>query len=632
MTIERKVLSTQSIGGGAPPSEGLWNWHTDVPETKFTGSGIVDGDGFGSAIAIDGNFMVVGAKDIDATEIWNGGAYVYEKIDGVWTEMQELLPSVVIKYQRVGAAVAISGSWICLGGTGGAANGGGSFYIFENQGGTWVEVQTRVQSSDIQPNDSFSGVLHMSGDLLMVGATNKGEGTGAVYVFKNIDGTWTETQKIMASDALPADTFGSAISLYETYMVIGARGVDEGKLDAGAAYIFENQAGTWVELQRIQALNYRIENSEHFGISVTIHGTTIAVGANAIKSGIHYGLGLVFIFEKEGPTWVETQELTHADKKSNDAFGSALWMDATTLFISSTGNDGVTGGDTNCGAAYVFELHGGTWCEIKKLEPSDQPVGGSTGRAIAISGGSVFSCSPEVNSCYRYDAPAKDTSSRSGIIGAMLADNPVVCYDFSEVAGTKAIDLVLGHIADHTGSPWLGEVSGVPGSDDGLAARYNTGKHTRIRAMAALDAIDTHITVEVVYKAAGWSINAPILAKWSSSFNSWLLNSYPEGWLSFSINNGTTRRAEAPLPATGVYHHIIGRYDGVNVEIWIDGIKAGTISGSGNIVTTADPVQWPEYSGLTNNNGAHESYDAVAIYDYALTDQQIANHYTATGL
>ena len=221
---------------------------------------------------------------------------------------------------------------------------------------------------------------------------------------------------------------------------------------------------------------------------------------------------------------------------------------------------------------------------------------------------------------------------RTGIIGAMLDDSPVACYDLAEVAGTIATDLVAGLVADHTGSPWLGEVSGVPGSDDGLAARYNTGKQTRVRSSAAINAIDTHITVEVVHKAAGWSNNAPILAKWGSAFTSWRLNSYPTNRLSFSINIGAARSAEAPIPATGVYHHIIGRYDGVNVEIWIDGIKAGTISGSGNIVTTADPVQWPEYSGLTNNNGAHESYDAVAIYDYALTDQQIANHYPATGL
>ena len=47
----------------------------------------------------------------------------------------------------------------------------------------------------------------------MVGAPDETNSEGAAYVFVRSGTTWTEQQKIVASDSAPNDTFGSSVSI-----------------------------------------------------------------------------------------------------------------------------------------------------------------------------------------------------------------------------------------------------------------------------------------------------------------------------------------------------------------------------------------------------------------------------------
>ena len=48
--------------------------------------------------------------------------------------------------------------------------------------------------------------------------------SGAAYVFVTYDGgfTWTQKQKLLASNGLSGDFFGSAVCIYENAIVVGA--------------------------------------------------------------------------------------------------------------------------------------------------------------------------------------------------------------------------------------------------------------------------------------------------------------------------------------------------------------------------------------------------------------------------
>ena len=53
----------------------------------------------------------------------------------------------------------------------------------------------------------------IDGSIALVGASGTNTGTGATYVFVRSGATWTQQQKLTASDATKNDGFGSAVSL-----------------------------------------------------------------------------------------------------------------------------------------------------------------------------------------------------------------------------------------------------------------------------------------------------------------------------------------------------------------------------------------------------------------------------------
>ena len=65
---------------------------------------------------------------------------------------------------------------------------------------------------------------------------------GAAHIFeRQSNGSWTQKQKLIASDKQEGDNFGKSVAIYNNYAIVGAPWEDaNGVKYAGAAYIFEN--------------------------------------------------------------------------------------------------------------------------------------------------------------------------------------------------------------------------------------------------------------------------------------------------------------------------------------------------------------------------------------------------------
>jgi hypothetical protein len=91
------------------PRPGAWQFHSSSssradPETYAH---------FGSAVAVDGDLLVVGAPLKDTTQgVDAGQIYVFRYNAGTstWAQEQKLLPSVGIASDHFGSAVAVSGN------------------------------------------------------------------------------------------------------------------------------------------------------------------------------------------------------------------------------------------------------------------------------------------------------------------------------------------------------------------------------------------------------------------------------------------------------------------------------------------------------------------------------------------
>ena len=137
-------------------------------------------------------------------------------------------------------------------------------------------TEQKIQASDRQAQDHFGYSVSISGDYAIVGAHQEDEGggnAGAAYIYKR-DGTtgvWGDEQKIVASDKQVDDRFGTAVSLSGDYAIVGAKNEDpDGLGNAGAAYIFKRDGTTWSEQQKITASDR--QSNDLFGESVSISG------------------------------------------------------------------------------------------------------------------------------------------------------------------------------------------------------------------------------------------------------------------------------------------------------------------------------------------------------------------------
>jgi hypothetical protein len=94
--------------------------------------------------------------------------------------------------------------------------GAGSAYVFVRNGTSWTEQQ-KLTASDASTGDFFGGSVAISGDTVLVGAYGDNHSgssnAGSAYVFVRSGTTWTEQQKLTAADATLDDTFGASVAV-----------------------------------------------------------------------------------------------------------------------------------------------------------------------------------------------------------------------------------------------------------------------------------------------------------------------------------------------------------------------------------------------------------------------------------
>ncbi|MCI0529390.1 MAG: FG-GAP repeat protein, partial [Nitrospira sp.] len=190
-------------------------------ETELNATDPAAADRFGFSVAISGTTAVVGATHNDDACVANpgcnsGSVYVFVQAGaGVWNFQQKLTASDAILGDQFGFSVAISGDTLVVGAPQPEVFGNGAAYVFVRSGVTWTEQQ-KLTASDAAAGDQFGHSVSISGDTVVVGARfndDAGNASGSAYVFVRSGVTWTEQQKLTASDAAANDDFGTSVSI-----------------------------------------------------------------------------------------------------------------------------------------------------------------------------------------------------------------------------------------------------------------------------------------------------------------------------------------------------------------------------------------------------------------------------------
>jgi len=216
--------------------------------TRRVSNDLDDHDGFGRAVAIDGERAVVGAPFEDTNGDNAGAAYVFERSapgSGVWNQLIKLVPPDPIDGHSFGCSVGISGNLVAVGasgdGDGGTSHDG--VYLFEriqSDLGVLYFYSAKLTAADATLYDQFGRSLSLHGSTLVVGAPNAAGAhpyAGAAYVF-DVD-TGQQRAKLVASDADEIDYLGVAVGGYGDNIVATAPGDDDHGDSSGSAYLFE---------------------------------------------------------------------------------------------------------------------------------------------------------------------------------------------------------------------------------------------------------------------------------------------------------------------------------------------------------------------------------------------------------
>jgi uncharacterized repeat protein (TIGR01451 family) len=434
------------------------------------------GDQFGGAIGFGGGSTVSSYRSvIGAPGSGTGAAYVFdveENAPTVWAQSAKITPGDGAAGDRFGSSaytnrlISNQTQFIIVGSPDDDDSGtdSGSVYVYTLTAPTVWTQEAKLNASDGAASDHFGQTLSnlYYNDLLTLAvgapdADTPAVDAGAVYTFTRNNGaaTWSQQDKLTASDSDAGDHFGADIdSFIDWYAIIGAPGDDQAGTDAGAAYVFNYSVSSfnWPQAKKLTGTNSTA--GDQYGSGVAIDDGFTGVGG-PLEAAEGAQSGAVYTNIENGGAWDAGSKLLAASTTANDEFGSTFAVDGDYAVIGAPQDtDGgiETGSNTGAGAAYIYARSGGVWNLQAKLTTGDTGHAGQFGYAVAISGDTVLVSNKTNSSVYvfvrngtNWTQQAVLTNGFLGSFGSKIA----LAGDNAAVAGNANI-----YFYRRSGSAW----------------------------------------------------------------------------------------------------------------------------------------------------------------------------------
>jgi hypothetical protein len=283
-------------------------------------------------------------------------------------------------YDRVGTAVAIDGDVMVVGASNnnfGGYNTGAAYIYVRNQQGTPLDqtddtwdYQTFLKSPSPQEQAYFGSSIAIYGDTIVVGA--KRDPSGTAYVFTRVGEDWKSepphVEQIHSVGGAAYSGFGTSVAIYENTIVVGARTTDFNINPINAVYIYEKTGIDWSAPSISQLVHTVTDYDDSYGKAVAIHGDTIVVGAGYDNTKGTKG-GAAYVYSKVGDSWITQAplltKLTASNGVSGDLFGLSVATNGTDILIGASSRS--SNGDYS-GSAYLYTRMGSDWSAIAPNE------------------------------------------------------------------------------------------------------------------------------------------------------------------------------------------------------------------------------------------------------------------------
>jgi len=312
---------------------------------------IASKDFFGASVAISGNLAVVGAFLDDPGEVENAGTvYVFDATTGVL--LSTLINPVPEWGDGFGNAVAISGNVVVVGASrddpGGVSEAGTAYVFNATTGALTATLNNPTPTS----SDEFGQSVAVSGNVAVVGANGDdldekdriAASAGTAYVFNATTGALQATLNNPAPRG--GDRFGNSVAISGDVVVVGAKEDRPEQVFAGTAYVFNATSGVLTA-----TLNHpQPMMNDNFGVSVAISGNLALVGAHWAPFGEVFATGMAFVFDAATGDLLAT--LNNPAPGEGDSFGNSVAIFGSIAVVGAGSDD--FGGVVRAGSAHIF--------------------------------------------------------------------------------------------------------------------------------------------------------------------------------------------------------------------------------------------------------------------------------------
>jgi len=304
------------------------------------------------------------------------------------------------------------------------------------------------------------------------------------------------------------DYFGYSVSISgmpgNSVAIVGAYkddGVDNSKIDAGAAYTYRDTGAGWT-LDTAVLRPFEPDAGDYFGYSVSISGTP---GNSVAIVGAYYddgatnnkmNAGAAYIYNDTGTGWMLDAILRPSELDAWDTFGFSVSISGTpgnsVGIVGAYGDDGVNNTLPDVGVAYIYNDTGTGWMLDAILRPSELDAYDSFGYSVSISG--TPGNSVAIVGAYR------DDGVDNSLTGAGAA------YTYQDTGTGWVLDTIL-RPAELITYDYFGlsvSVSGTPGISVAIVGAYydDGATNNQTNAGAAYTYQDT---------GAGWTLDTIVL-------------------------------------------------------------------------------------------------------------------------
>jgi FG-GAP repeat len=289
---------------------------------------------FGYSITVEGDVAVVGSPGNDDVNVNAGKVFVYERSNGIWILVEELVIDSSNPQTRFGEVVLLN-EGILFVGIPNFNNQEGRVAIYKKIEGKWVWINELVNDEPTFLVERFGSSIAVSNGVVAVGAPGQEsaqEKTGAVFIFEDIEFNSHSFRKIIAPDSEISSRFGVSVAWNSTHLFVG---------DTKYAFNGSRTGGVFVcDRSSYEVITKLTTTQNDFNFGNLIKATDESVAVSSWGQNQNMSFGTVSVFERDGTDWSNANlvvKLAPANATEYGIYGFSLHLDNEVLIIGSRG-------------------------------------------------------------------------------------------------------------------------------------------------------------------------------------------------------------------------------------------------------------------------------------------------------